>query len=247
MAAVSARTFFHGFEVSIIGGGNDQHSNTGHGGHIRKFDKKCRSKIARAIKVALEGAKANQSSESQNRRLVRAFLLVDLGAVGGSLLGNRHSTSMATETLTEVASEPVEDHGRQGRGRGVLSKLVLFGVIIGLGAILRTRLGSRDQVVTEATDRAQSVADETAMRSGEAAGRTEAITEKTAGMIETGGETAAEGIEAGSTTVADRIRVSGEQTADQIEGVGETVENVEEKVEESASGKDNESEQENGE
>lgn len=203
--------------------------------------------IARAIKVALEGVKANQSTESQDRRLVHAFLLVDLGAVGGSLLGNRHSPSTATETLTKVVSEPAEDHGRRGRGRGVLSKLFLFGLVIGLGAILRTRLRSKDQVVSEATDRAQSVADETAMRSGEAAGQTEAITEKTAAMIEESGETAAERIEAGSTTVADRIRTSGEQTADQIEEVGETVENVEEKAEEAASGTDNESEQENGE
>ena len=201
--------------------------------------------IVRASKMVLDGAKATQSSGLQDRRLVHAFLLVDLGAVGGSLLRNNRSTS--TETLSEVASEPAGDYGRRGRERGVLSKLVLFGVIIGLGAILRTRVGSRDQAVNEATDKAQSVADETAMRSGEAAGRTEAITEKTAAMIEASGETAAERIEEGSTTVADRIRASGEQTADQIEEVGETVENVEEKAEEAANGMDNESEQENGE
>lgn len=214
-----------------------------------------REPMMRAIKMALEEAEDGRSSGSAGREMARTFLVVDLGAVVGYLFGDRKSMSGAVETLaevapeqdvegtseqdvevaseraTEMAPEPGTDDG--GGGRGVLSKLFLLGVVVGLGYAARTRMGSGDKLVDKATDRARSVADEAAMRSGEAAGRTETVTGEAAERIEESGEMAAERIQEGSEMAAERVQEGGEQAADQMEEAGETVENVEEKAEES--------------
>ncbi|MFC4550883.1 MULTISPECIES: hypothetical protein [Halorussus] len=201
--------------------------------------------LMRAFEVVLEEAESGRS-RSQDGRIVRPFLLVDLGAALGYLRGKRGGT---TETVANSVEETLEtrmessDRGRSGRsgggGRSILSRLFLVGAVVGLAYVLRKRSGSVDELASKATDRARSVADETARRSGEAAGRAETVTDEAADTIRERGEMAAETVQEGSEKAADRVEEGGERAADQIEGAGETVENAEEKAEESVSGGSN--------
>jgi hypothetical protein len=195
------------------------------------------------------------ATAARDTDIARTFLLVDLGAAMNYLRGRRGS-SEATEALTEMVSEPelTETGGESnsgGQGRGTLSKLFLVGMVVGLGYMLRKRSGSVGQTVSQATDRAREVADETELRSGEMAGRTETVTEKAADRIEETGETvadeAADRVRESGEMAADSVQESGEMAADEIEGAAEKTEEAEEKAEDAAdeatSGENEESEE----
>ena len=182
---------------------------------------------------------SSASSASRGDKIARAFLVIDVGAAANRLLRGRGAPSDAVETLVEPAADIDADEG--GRGRGTLSRLFLLGVIVGLSYVLRSRSGSVGEVVGTATERAQSVADETARRSGEIAQRTTAVTGQVADRIEQTGETAADRIEETGEMAADRIeetgetagdtiQESGEMATDQIEEATETVEEMEEEA-----------------
>lgn len=172
--------------------------------------------MIRVLRTALEDA-----DRSGDSGMARTYLLVDLGAVVGKILGRRGASVGGSEPLAELAPDPETTGGGRGQGRSTLSKLFLLGAVVGIGYMMRRRSGSMNEVVDKATERAREVADETAMRSGEIAGRTETASKEVADQIEEAGEMAAERVEEG-----------GETAADQMEGAGETVENVEQKAEE---------------
>jgi hypothetical protein len=197
-----------------------------------------REPIIRAFRMALENTESGRSSGSSGRGLARTFLLIDLGAAIGYLLGDRGSTSNGTDSIAEMVSEPASGAGteiqiedQQSGGRSTLSKLFLLGAVVGIGYVLRTRMGSMDRVVDRATERARTVSDEAAMRSGEAAGRTETTAQEAAETIEETGDRAAERIQEGSEMAADRVEEGGQQAADQMESAGESVEEVEGQME----------------
>lgn len=186
------------------------------GEETTKLTDEDRSPMVRVLQTALE-----DGDRSGDSGMARTYLLVDLGAVVGKILGRRGASAGGSEPLAELAPEPETTEGGRGQGRSTLSRLFLLGAVVGLGYMLQRRSGSMDEVVDKATERAREVADETAMRSGEMAGRTETASKEAAHQIEEAGEMAAERVEEG-----------GEAAADQMEGAGETVENVEEKAEE---------------
>jgi len=217
-----------------------------------------RERAVRAVKTAMERAESDGQGGSQGR----AFLVVDLGATIGSLLGNRSGPSATVEQVAERARDVATDEGlavtgearerstrgRDGGGRSTLRTLFLLGAVVGIGYAVRRRMGSMDEITEQATERAREMADETAMRTGEAAGRTESATGEAAERIEETGEMAAEQVESGSEQVADRVREGGEGAADQMESAGETVEEAEREAEERAeemSDDENENEDEN--
>jgi hypothetical protein len=195
----------------------------------RSMEGTVREPVVRAFRMALEDAEMGGASGSKGSGLARTFLLIDLGAAVGYLLGNRGSKSGNAGAIAEMVSEPASQSRteigteQQSGGRSTLSKLFLLGAVVGIGYVLRTRMGSMDRAIDEATERARTVADETAMRSGEIAGRTETVSRETADRLEGTSETAAE-----------RVEEAGEMAADEIEKAGETVEEAEQQMEEQA-------------
>lgn len=227
-----------------------------------------REPVMRAFRVAMEESDAERSTASRDGKIVRSFLLVDVGAALDYLRGRRRgggTGSEAAETLTEMVPEPETDDG----GRGILSRVFLLGLVVGVGYVLRRRTGAGGRGVEEAADRAGSVADETAGTAGEAADQTTAVAEKVAERIQRGGEMTADRIQAGSEQLADtiqrqggeaaghveaeskeaadRIETGGEEAADRIDEAAETAESAQERAEEatdssesSEGGEDNE-------
>ena len=183
--------------------------------------------MMRVLRTAVEDA-----NRSGDRSMARTYLLVDLGAVAGKMLGRRSASVDGSEPIAELAPEPEPTKGGRGQGRSTLSRLFLLGAVVGIGYMMRKRSGSMNEVVDKATERAREVADQTAMRSGEMAGRTETASKQAAEQIQETGESAAERIQEGSEKAAERVEEGGEQAADQMEGAGETVENVEQTAEE---------------
>lgn len=215
-------------------------------GGARGTDDRGRDPVIRAFRMAM-GDDEELAATTRDDRIVRTFLLVDLGAAVNYLRGRRGSSG-ATQALSklvsesELTSEPeLESESGAGdeSGRGILSRLFLVGVIIGLGYVLRKRSGSVSQTVSEATDRAREFADETELRSGEMAGRTEVVTEEAADRIEETGETvadeAADQVRETGEMAGDRVQESGEMAADEIEEVAEKTEEAEEKAEDMGS------------
>jgi hypothetical protein len=213
-------------------------------GSTKRTDDGGRDPVVRAFRTMADDEE--RTAAGRDTGIARTFLLVDLGAAMNYLRGRRGS-SEAAEALTEMVSEPgstsglelqSESDGRGGGGRGTLSKLFLVGMVVGLGYVLRQRSGSVGQTVSQATERARSVADRTERRSGEMAGRTEAATEKAADRIEETGETvadqAADRVRESGEMAADRVQESGEMAADEIEGAAEKTEEAEEQAEEKA-------------
>jgi hypothetical protein len=194
----------------------------------KSMERSVREPLVRALRVAMEDGES-RSSGSGTRGLARTFLLIDLGALVGYLFGNRGSNGGGAEALAQMVPEQAVETTasmeteQDSGGRGILSKLFLLGAVVGLGYVLRTRMGSMDRVVEEATDRAQTVTDEGVMRMGETAGRTEVAADEAADTIEEAGEMAAE-----------RVEETGEMAADQMESAGETVEAAEQQAEEKA-------------
>ncbi|UPW01117.1 hypothetical protein M0R88_03205 [Halorussus gelatinilyticus] len=213
-------------------------------GENRAMDDGARGQIVRAVKMAIQDGDG-MSADSREGEIVRTFLLVDLGAAMNYLRGRRGS-SEATEALTELAPEAdLESDGSSG-GRGMLSRLFLLGVVVGLGYAMSKRSESVGETVGRATDRVREVADQTAIRSGEAAQRTEAVAGEAADRIEEGSEMAAERVQEGGEAAAEQVRERGEMAADSVQEGGEevsedmeraadTAEDAEEKVEDAES------------
>ncbi|WP_137284930.1 hypothetical protein [Halorussus salinisoli] len=216
----------------------------------KRADDSVRDPAVRILRAAMEDGDGERSGPSRENRLVRTFLLVDLGAAMRYLRGRRGGSEAAealTELAPEVELEAESDEG--GQGRGVLQRLFLLGVVVGLGYVLSRRSESMGQVVSQATDRARSVADQAEMRSGEMAGQTEAAAGEAADRIEeTGGavtDEAADRVREGGEMAADHVQESGEMAADEIEEAADATEEAEEKAEDtgSESGEDEESEE----
>lgn len=186
--------------------------------------------IVRTLKVAME---ENEGRELSDDKIVRTFLLIDVGAALKYLLRtNRTTSDIVGKTLeTDLAMDTQTnkdirlDQERQ-RG-GVLSKLLLIGAIVGLGFVLRSRMESMNKVVSKVTDQAHSVANETARRSGEAAHRMEAVTGQVAEKMQEGGERA-----------ADQVQEGGQKTADQIDEAADTAEDTQEQQTEDGANED---------
>lgn len=138
------------------------------------------------------------SSESRG-----PYLLIDLGAIAGRLRGTARSADVG-ETAAELAPEPGDDEDAESSGRGLLSKLLLVGVVAAIALVLRRRSGG----VEDPEETAESLA------------------QRAASTIQQRGELAAERIEEGSQTVAERI----EERGDQVSEAAQTVETVEERA-----------------
>ncbi len=192
--------------------------------------------FVRILKVPME---ENESEGAQNGKIVRAFLLVDIGQAIKYLFGSGGTTSEVAERTVEKVLDTETDEAttsarvnQKSQGRGVLSKLLLVGVVVGLGYLLKSRSESTGEVVSKTTDRARSLADETARRSGEVAQRTEAVTGQVAERIQEKGETAADQVETGTKEAADQVEEGGEMAADQVqEGSQKAADQIEEAAE----------------
>lgn len=221
-------------------------------GSTERSADRARDPLVRVVEVALGDDESGRSTGSQGKGIVRPFLLVDLRAAVDYLRGNRGGPTEAIgrgaeEVLQTATSEGELERGRSSRrgrtsgqtdggGRGMLSKLFLVGLVVGLGYVMRKRSGSVGEAVSEATDRAREVADETEMRSGEMAQRTESVADEAADRIEEQGETvadeAADQVREVGETAADSVQESGEMAADEIEEVADTAEEAEQQAEE---------------
>lgn len=131
------------------------------------------------------------------------YLLIDLGAIAGRLRGTARSTDVG-ETAADIAPEPGDDGDAESSGRGLLPKLLLVGVAVGIALALRQRSGG----VEDPEETAESLA------------------QRAASTIQQRGELAAERIEEGSQTVAERI----EERGDHVSETAQTVETVEERA-----------------
>lgn len=182
--------------------------------------------VLRTLKVAME---ESESGETRNGKIVRTFLLVDVGEAVRYLRGRNGRTSEVAEKTVEKAIDAGSDEtttstspAQESQGRGMLSRLLLVGVVVGLGYLLKSRSGSVDEAVSKTTEQLHSVADKTAVRSGEVAQRTEAVVGQAAEGIQETGEMAADQVETGTEEAADRVRESGETAADQVQEGGQT-------------------------
>lgn len=192
--------------------------------------------VMQAIRMAREESDAMRSTESQDGKIVRSFLLIDVGAALDyfrSRRGGRGATSEATEALTEMVPEPEVEE--ESGGRGILSRMFVLGLVVGVGYMLRRRSGSGGQVTGKVTERAESVADETVDSTHEAAERTSSVTGMVAERLQQGGEMAADRIQMGSERLADTIQQEGGEAAGRVEtGTEQAAERVETSGEEAA-------------
>jgi len=132
-------------------------------------------------------------------------LLISIGATVGYLLQRRRTDTDSiaedlepiTESEPEIGEEPVEESG----GRGIVSKLLLVGTVVGIGYVLKSRSGSVDEVVSEATEQVQSVTEKTIGESDQADEKVEEVAEK----AEEASEIAAEGIESTGEDVSEQV------------------------------------------
>lgn len=175
--------------------------------------------VVRTLKVAMEDSK---SRESQNGKIVHMFLLIDITEAIRDLLGEEETKSKTAERTLKKAVDTEPDKATTStqsddQGRGILSKLLLLGAVVGVGYVLKSRSGSMDKnkILRKVSDQAQSVADETTKRSSKIAERTGTVTEQTSEKIQQGGETA-----------ADQVQEEGQKAADQINKAAETAENT---------------------
>ncbi|WP_440005490.1 hypothetical protein [Halomicrococcus sp. SG-WS-1] len=181
--------------------------------------------VLRTLKVAME---ESESGETRNGKIVRTFLLVDVGEAVRYLRGRNGKTSEVAEKTVEKAIDAGSDEtttstspAQESQGRGMLSRLLLVGAVVGLGYLLKSRSGPVDEAVSKTTEQLHSVADKTAVRSGEVAQRTEAVVGQAAEGIQETGEMAADQVETGTEEAADRVRESGETAADQVQEGGQ--------------------------
>ncbi|WP_377073927.1 hypothetical protein [Natronoarchaeum mannanilyticum] len=166
-----------------------------------------RQPLKEAFKEAMEEAEQERSAGARGRRLARTLLLVGAGVAIGYRL-------RSDEVETERARERIEESTRSGRSRGgVLRNLVPAVGAVGAAYALKSRMGSVDEVVDQAAEQVQTVAEQTTDRTDEAAGRISTVTGEAAEQIEEGGE-----------EVAQQVEQGGEQAAEQVDEAAETSE-----------------------
>ncbi|NHN46201.1 hypothetical protein G9464_01125 [Halostella sp. JP-L12] len=119
-------------------------------------------------------------------------------------------------------SETAETSVRRGDdgGSSALPMLILAGAGLALAYALRQRNESLDEVVGNASERAQSMSEETAGRSSEAAQKTESVADKAADTIQETGESAADKIDEGGDRAADKIDESAQKADEKADEVG---------------------------
>jgi len=152
-----------------------------------------------------EAERAQRAGRSRTRRFFGTLLLISIGATVGYLLQRRRTDTDSiaedlepiTESEPEIGEEPVEESG----GRGIVSKLLLVGTVVGIGYVLKSRSGSVDEVVSEATEQVQSVTEKTIGESDQADEKVEEVAEK----AEEASEIAAEGIESTGEDVSEQV------------------------------------------
>ncbi|WP_162224595.1 hypothetical protein [Halorussus amylolyticus] len=181
-----------------------------------------------AVSRVADRIETNRSSGASRRGMSGPFVVIDLGPVAERFFGDSNSEGL--EERAESALDAVNtgmqatsssDRDGQSQGRGMLSRLFVVGLVVGLGYVLRRRGGSLGGVLRRATERMRSTADETADRTDEAADRTETVAGTAAQRIRETGEMAAQQVEQGSEMVATRIEEGGETASDRVEESGE--------------------------
>ena len=105
-------------------------------------------------------------------------------------------------------------------GSSAFPVLVLAGAGLALAYALRQRDEPMSEVVSKASDRAQSMSEETAGRSTEAARKTESVADRAAETIQESGESAAERIDESGDKAADTIDESAQQVEEKADEVG---------------------------
>lgn len=205
-----------------------------------------RPPLNQVLRVVMEQADSGGSTGAQNRKLARTFVVMDVGAALRYLRGTRGGTTEIAETAAEFASGPEPERDQKRRGRGMLTRLFLVGVVVGLGYVLRTRSESVDEMVDRVTERTQSVAnraaEQTATVTETAADRIQESSEQAAERLEETGEQTAEQVQEGGERAAGQIKEGGEQAADQIDEAAETATEVGEEAAETVGEGSDESE-----
>lgn len=184
-----------------------------------------------AVEDAVEGTVGEQlvqviqSDNPDDSGMIRPFVVIDLR---NALKKVRRSDAPvpgideAAQAASDLAAEGESgtETGQQSSGRSRLPRLLVAGVVLGVGYALRNRRqsGSGTPSVNEAAE--------------EAAGETQSIAEKAASAIQQRGEVAASRIEEGSDAIAERIEEKGEMTAEQLEETGEQLDEAETEAEE---------------
>jgi hypothetical protein len=175
----------------------------------KSMENAVREPVKDAFKEMMEEADAERRSRSRGRRFVRTLTVLGIGAAVGYALEGGAPMPEDVETADQ-SEQDVDAEGSDGGGRGLLPRLILGGTVLGVGYALKSRSGSVDEVVDQATEQVQTVADQTVGATDQAADKVTAVTGQAAEEIEETGEEAAETLEEG-----------GEEAADQIEEVAE--------------------------
>lgn len=166
-----------------------------------------------------------QSDNPDESGMIRPFVVIDLRNAlkkvrrsDASVPGIDEAAQAASNMAAEAESGT--ETGQQGSGRRRLPRLLIAGVVLGVGYALRNRRqsGSGAPSVDDAAE--------------EAAGETQSIAEKAASTIQQRGEVAASRIEESTGAIAERIEEKGEMTAQQLEEKGERLDEAQSEAEE---------------
>lgn len=208
-----------------------------------------RAPIKEAVREAMEEAETDREPDSGGRGISGTVLLLGVGAAIGYLLRGRgmdilgpfgptperEGPSAAPMTRPEPTAEPDEPEAADdSSGRGLLSKALLVGAIVGIGYLLRSRTGAVDRLASGVRTKAGMAAEETEAYTEELAKETETMAEEAAERVAVGGETVADRIETGGEEMAEEVEETGEEMAEEVEEMGERAEEMEEEVEERA-------------
>lgn len=168
-----------------------------------------------------------QSDNPDESGMIRPFIVIDLRNAlkkvrksDAPVPGIDEAAKAASDLTAETDGET--QTSQQSSGGSRLPRLLLAGVVLGVGYALRNRRQSQSE--TPSVDEAAE----------EAAGETQSIAEKAASTIQQRGEVAASRIEEGTEVIAERIEERGEMTAEQIEEQGQRLDEKESEAEEKA-------------
>ena len=208
-----------------------------------------RAPIKEAVREAMEEAEAERERDSGGRGIPGTVLLVGVGAAIGYLLSSRgmgilgpfgptperEESSTAPRTRPEPTTEPEEPEVEDtSSGRGLLSKALVVGAIVGIAYLLRSRTDAVDRLAAGVRTKAGMAAEEPEAYTEEVAEETEAMAEEAAERVAVGGETVADRIETGGEEMAEEVEEAGEELAGDVEEMGERAEEIEEEMEETA-------------
>lgn len=168
-----------------------------------------------------------QADDPDGSGAIRPFLVIDLRRalqtvreidtpVPGIDQAAEAASELAGDDDNQSKSSSQSESEQEPSGRGLLSKLFVLGVVVGIGYALRKRRSGRS--VDEAAE--------------EAAEETQTIAERAASTVQRRGEVAASRIEEGTGAIAERIEETGEESAQQIQESGEQIDEVESRAEE---------------